>query len=122
MTNEKPSNSAMHQRFQTISSQTSPRPEERGATWFEAELIALLMRPVPPGQARERHALKEREIGELLGRLSVLEARALHKRLTCRVAGDEVVVAFDRLVVERRARLITFLEDARRREALARCA
>ncbi|MBA3460823.1 MAG: hypothetical protein H0T46_12720 [Deltaproteobacteria bacterium] len=122
MTNEHSSKSAMHQRFLTISSPTSPTNDERTAAGFEPELIAILMKPVPPGQAREGHAMKERQLGELFAQLSVPEARVLHKRLTCKVAGDELVVAFDRLIVERRARLVTILGDAPRRAALARCA
>ncbi|MBA3462922.1 MAG: hypothetical protein H0T46_23400 [Deltaproteobacteria bacterium] len=122
MTNDKPSNSAMHQRFQAISEQIAKRPEERGANWFEPELIEILMRPVPAGQAREQHVAKEHEIAELFERLTVLEAWTLHKRLTCKTPGDELVAAFDRLIIERRARLFAYLGDARRRAALARSA
>lgn len=122
MTNDNPSNSAMHERFQAITEQIAKPPAEPSANWFEPELIAILMRPVPAGQAREQHAAKEHEIAELFGRLTVLEAWTLHKRLLCKTPDDALVVAFDRLIIERRARLIAYLGDARRRAALARSA
>ena len=115
MTNDKPSNCAIDQRF-------AATPEDPGTSWFEPELIEILMRPVPTGHAREQHVAKENEIVELFYRLTVLEAWTLHKRLMCKAPGDELVVAFDRLIAERRARLIAFLGDARRRAALARSA
>jgi hypothetical protein len=117
MTNDKPSMSAMHQRFQMFRVETAG-PDAPPAASFEAELIDLLRRPVPPGQARDGHAMKEREIGELFSRLGVLEAMALHRRLKCKAAGDELVAAFARLVEDRRARLLAFLGDARRRAAM----
>ena len=118
MTNDKPSMSAMHQRFVSIRTQaTSPDTAPTGP-WFEPALLEILRRPVAPGQARDGHAQKEREIGELFARLNVADAMALHKRLTCAPHGDAVVEAFARLIEERRVRLIRFLGDARRRAAI----
>ena len=112
----------MHDRFQAISAEITKRAAEPSANWFEPELIAILMRPVPPGQARDQHAAKEHEIAALFGRLTVMEAWTLHKRLTCKAPEDVLVVAFDRLIIERRARLVAYLGDARRRAALGRSA
>jgi O-methyltransferase involved in polyketide biosynthesis len=52
--------------------------------------------------------------------LTVLEARALHARLSNPASDDPLAKAFKRLTADRRARLINFLADARRREARRR--
>ena len=50
---------------------------------------------------------------------NVAEAEALHERLsTTPRADDRVAAQFGRLVLERRERLLAFLGDARRREAI----
>jgi hypothetical protein len=56
--------------------------------------------------------------GALFARVSVNDARALHRRLSLSLADDPIATRFSRLVVERRARLMVFLADARRREAV----
>ncbi len=63
---------------------------------------------------------KERQLGELFAVLSVAEAQALHRRLSIASAGDHVAELFNRMTVERRGRLLTFLADARRREVCRR--
>lgn len=118
MTNDKPSMSPMHQRFQAVRYQAAAPDVPPAGPSFECELLALLRRPVPAGQARDGFARKEREIGELFARLPVADAIALHKRLTCKAPDDDLVAAFARLVDDRRARLLTFLADARRRAAM----
>lgn len=117
MTNDKSSMSAMQQRFQAVRDEAPPS-DAPVAPWFETELLAILRRPVGPGQARDGHMEKEREIGAVFARMSVAEAMALYKRLTFKLPGDVIVEAFARLIEERRARLLAFLGDARRRAAL----
>src|SRR5688572_11188026 len=62
----------------------------------------------------------ERELGEQFARLSPLQARALKLRLEQPREGDILATRFNRLVVQRKTRLLAFLGDARRREALAK--
>jgi len=62
---------------------------------------------------------KERALAQLFAQLSVSDARTLHRRLTLPVDCDPIASRFARLNSERRARLIAFLADARRREAIA---
>jgi len=62
---------------------------------------------------------RERELIAVLGALTVTEARAVHARLARPRASDAVATAFTRLVADRRGRIVAFLADARRREALA---
>lgn len=120
MSDDQPSMSSMYQRFQAIrTAPESPDAPPSGPS-FEAELIAILRRPVPAGQARDGYAQKERDIGDLFALLSVGDASALHKRLRSNSPEDELAVAFARLVDDRRARLLGFLADARRRAALSR--
>lgn len=87
----------------------------------DAALIAILEAPLLSGEtAHAGFARKERELGNEFAALSVLEARSMQSRLSNPRAGDALAQAFSRMTSERRARLINFLADARRREALAR--
>ena len=124
MTNHKPSLSAMHQRFKTVTATASaPTPASVAArSWFEPALIEILLRPAPAGAARDEHVRKEHELGSVFMRLTVLEAWKLHKRLSIPAKDDALATAFGRLIEERRARLLAFLGDARRRAALATAA
>ena len=86
----------------------------------DAALLALLLSPLRAGEtALLGHARKEAELRDAFAALSVLGARALHARLSACKADDAVALAFARLTLERRTRLLHFLADARRREALA---
>ena len=94
---------------------SAPRPDT-----VDARLIAILDAPLELGEsAAVGFARKELELGEAFASLSVLEARALQARLANAKSGDELANKFARLTSERRARLIGFLADARRREAIA---
>lgn len=62
---------------------------------------------------------KENEARELMAQLSVMQARSLHARLQNPANGDVLAEAFGRMLATRRERLLAFLADARRREALA---
>ena len=65
---------------------------------------------------------KEAELGALFADLTPPEARALKRRLVSPAAADSLAAGFARLDPDRRARLLTFLGDARRREALRKAA
>jgi len=60
----------------------------------------------------------ESQLGALFAKLSPLQARALKLRLEQPREGDILATRFNRLVVQRRQRLLAFLGDARRRDAL----
>jgi hypothetical protein len=100
----------------------SPKPVAR-PTWSastDVALLAILEAPLHPNEtAAVGFARKEAELRHVLASLSVLESRALHARLSCPKDGDQLPKAFTRMTAERRARLINFIADARRREALA---
>lgn len=86
----------------------------------DGALIAILDAPLGTTEtALAGFARKEHELGAQFATLSVLECRALHLRLANPQHGDELANKFARLTVERRVRLLTFLADARRREAMA---
>jgi hypothetical protein len=87
----------------------------------DASFIAVLLAPARDGEsAHFAFARKEAELYSLFAELTVMESRALHARLSNQRSGDELAAAFMRMTYERRARLINFLADARRREALTR--
>jgi hypothetical protein len=87
----------------------------------ERAIVEALLRPIDACEGhRVGNERKEHEVRALFAALPVLEAMELHRRLRIARAGDAVVAAFARLVVERRQRLLAFLGEARRRAALAR--
>jgi hypothetical protein len=86
---------------------------------LDAQLAAILDAPLALGEtAAVGFARKERELGTVFAELSPLAARALHLRLEHPTPGDALAAKFARLTIERRHRLLVFLADARRREAL----
>ncbi len=90
------------------------------AASIEARLVGLIDAPLAPGEtAMTGFARKETELGTAFAQLTILDAGALHKRLSINAAGDALAAKFARLTVDRRNRLLTFLANARRREALA---
>lgn len=83
--------------------------------------IAILEASLKEGEtAHVGFARKEAELRNAFAALTIMESRALHARLSNPRSGDELAAAFLRMTYERRARLINFLADARRREALNR--
>ena len=85
----------------------------------DREILAVFDSPPELGETIEaQHRRKERLLGELFARLSVIEARALHGRLSNPGNHDPIATRFARLIPERRTRLLVFLADARRREAI----
>ena len=86
----------------------------------DAALASILDAPLIPGEtAREGFLRKEAELRVSFAQLPVTSQRALHARLSTPRAGDQLAERFARLTADRRMRLLTFLADARRREALA---
>lgn len=98
--------------------QSAARPTWSAST--DVALIAILEAPLHTGETLALgFARKEAELRHVLASLSVNESRALNTRLSCPKDGDPLTKAFMRLTAERRERLINFIADARRREALA---
>jgi hypothetical protein len=86
----------------------------------ERDLINILDSAPQYGETIEvSFRRKEAELRTVFAALPVLDARALQTRLANPRVNDAVAVRFSRLVADRRARLLTFLADARRRAALA---
>jgi hypothetical protein len=86
----------------------------------DAELIRILDAPLAYGMtAREGFMRKEADLRAAFAAQPVATQRALHARLSNARAGDELATKFHQLTAERRTRLLSFLADARRREALA---
>jgi len=95
-----------------------PDPSVSPAAAVDAPLIEILDAPLAPGEiASIGYRRKEEAIGAVLATLTALESRALLARLTAARPGDRLVEKLARLTPERRHRLLSFLADARRREA-----
>ena len=78
----------------------------------------IVLRPPAAGETvMVAHARKEGDLRDLFATLTVVEARALHRRLERAGADDPLAALFLRLAPDRRRRLLAFLADARRREA-----
>jgi hypothetical protein len=93
----------------------------RVALPIEAEMIAIITRPIGSGEGhRLGHERKERELIALLDTLTPVEALVVRRRLAAARPDDAMAAAFSRLVVERRTRLLAFLDDTRRRRVVAR--
>lgn len=96
-----------------------PAPSHALSAAQVGALVQIITRPLEPGvTAQAGHASKEHELRQFIDTLTSGEALALHTRLRVAAAGDEVVVAFARLLGERRDRLMAYLGDSRRRAAL----
>jgi hypothetical protein len=94
-------------------------PPPRATCPIEGELHAALDAPARHGETLDfAFRRKEAELRVLFGALRPIDAMALHKRLAHPRPGDLLAERFARLVIERRTRLLAFLGDARRREAI----
>jgi hypothetical protein len=94
--------------------------EAATARAVDSALLALVLAPLRPGEtALLGYARKERELRGAFSTLSLLEAHALRGRLEVCRSDDALALAFARLTVDRRTRLLTYLADARRRAAVA---
>jgi hypothetical protein len=89
---------------------------------IEREILDVLARPIDPHEThRVGNDRKERELLALLATLSPVEALSLSRRIACARRDDALVCAFvERLPAERRARVIAFVADTRRRIAARR--
>lgn len=92
-------------------------PRGYRAITAEPELIAILTKPMS-GPANDAWAERERELKVVLDGVSIADSRTLADRLRRSQPGDPFVDALARMVPKRRARIATFLDDARRREAV----
>lgn len=100
--------------------QEAPRIRWR-AVAIEHQIIEVLdARPEPGERIEFAFRRKEHELMSLFAQLSVIDALELHRRLRLSLSDDPLASRFGRLVVDRRARLMSYLADARRREALKR--
>lgn len=105
-------------REQLPASASGATPTEK-ASWERAAL-AVLERPLDGESSAVAHERKEAELKSLFATLTIAESRALHRRLASMPEGDELAASVARLIPARRARLLAFVADARRREAIAR--
>ena len=67
----------------------------------------------------ESNASKERVLGSMFGRLSVVESRGMWLRLSRLREGDALSEAFARFPEKMRSRMLTFLVDERRLKSVA---
>lgn len=88
---------------------------------YEQPFLELLTAPIRAGiPIKQAHDERNAQIRAFLANLSVLDARALQKRLSVVSEGDDALAtAFRRLSHERQQGHLTFLADARMRAALA---
>jgi hypothetical protein len=84
----------------------------------EAELEAELAAPIE-GSVAAGYQRKEAALRAELGRLTVAESRVLAARLRRAHPDDRIAALFGRMTAERQGRLLGFLDDARRREAVS---
>jgi hypothetical protein len=84
----------------------------------DAPLVAILDRPLVSGEpVYVGFARKEAQLRAALAALEPQVARAMFRRFCNPQAGDALAARFMRLTIDRRARLLAFLADARRRVA-----
>ena len=108
----------------TIARPETTKPDDQPAigtvpSETERQLGQILASARQPGETIEAaYRRKEHELGEVFARLTPIEARELHRRLSNPAVGDVIATLFARLVAERRTRLLGFLAGARRRHAI----
>ena len=95
---------------------TCSRPPELLPVEIESAIVATLVKRLEHDH-RLGNDHRERELLELFAQLTPVQNLDLRRRIASQRANDEVAQAFKRLVVERRRRLVSFLEDPRRRLA-----
>lgn len=89
---------------------------------LEREMLGVLERPSAGETVETAYRRKECELVELFSRLTISDARALHRRLSNPSPDDPLATRFGRMIAERRQRLLAFLDGAWRREALGQAA
>ena len=107
-------------RLSLVRAPDAPATPDRAAPPTDHELLAILDEPRQPGETAEAHfRRKETALGTAFAALRAIEAMALHKRLSSPGPDDALASRFARMTIDRRHRLLAFLRDARRREAIA---
>jgi hypothetical protein len=103
----------------TSSDDPTPWPPRWHTIELETEILAVLDAP-PQAHVQIAFAFqcKECELRVLFDRLTLNDSRELFRRLTLRSPGHRIAERMQRLKADRRARLLAFLGDARRREAI----
>lgn len=86
---------------------------------LDVQLISILEERVPHELPSEQFARKEVALRAIFDTLTPVQAYELHRRLVAARPTDPLSAPFDRLVAERRMRLLAYLSDPRRRAALA---
>ncbi len=89
------------------------------AAAHDAKLLAILDADSSGEPTYVAFARKERELGDAFAQLPIFDQRALAIRLEAARPGDMLAEKFHRLTPDRRQRLLSFLNDARRRAALS---
>lgn len=93
-------------------------PEVTETLPVESILLEILALAPEPGETIEvAYRRKEHALADVLARLSRDDAALLHRRLLDPQADDVLAQRFQRLVVERRTRLLAILADVPRRRA-----
>ena len=86
---------------------------------IETKIVAVLRRPRNVNESQAEYGTnREAELCALFAELDVTRAFHLRRRLEIGRADDLLSSSFQRLVVDRRQRLLRFLGDARRRSML----
>ncbi|HEX4455400.1 MAG TPA: hypothetical protein VH143_31290 [Kofleriaceae bacterium] len=85
----------------------------------EDEILAVLSAPIS-SSAQAGFAEKETQLKSELAQLSPAESQQLASRLTKLHKDDAIATAVSRLTPERRARIVGFLADARKRSVIAK--
>ena len=83
----------------------------------ESEILAVLREPIV-GTSKTGYEQKEQALRAELAQLDPAESAALAARLRKAQPGDPIAAEVARLIPERRARIQSFLADARRRQAM----
>jgi hypothetical protein len=94
-------------------------PIESVSHEIETKIVAVLRRPRNVNESHAEYGTnREAELCAVLAELDVTRAFHLRRRLETARADDLLSSSFQRLVVDRRQRLLRFLGDARRRSVL----
>lgn len=88
----------------------------------EEDILAIIVAAPQHGERIEfAFRRKELELMQLMAQLSITDVFELTRRLTMRLEDDVLATRFhERLANDRRNRLMAFLRDARRRDAILR--
>jgi hypothetical protein len=100
---------------------STPPPLHRGPQTATLETRLLEILNAPPDTlltTREAFGRKEVALYDAIAAAPMLEVWHLHKRVSVGRSDDQLLKGLARLAPDRRAKVIAFMGDARRREAL----